>query len=541
MADVNKMSRTELVEEIRILNGKISDLDESLSEMTLYSAIIEQTAESIAVTNIDGEYIYINKSYENLRGYSKDELNSKGYKEKYPQEEQKKRIIAYDELMKKGIWNGELEFLRKDGVTVPTLCITVLIRNRIGHPVAIAGILTDITDLKKAEEGFRKARDEADKANALKSHFLASTSHEIRTPMNAIVGFTDILLEDETDPQKAEYLEIIKSSGNLLLDLINDILDLSKIEAGKYELNKTLFSFRETIESIKNIFTPSMEKKNLSFSVIIEDSIPENMYGDQRNIRQVLINIVGNSIKFTKKGGITIACASAGSDVIIEVIDTGIGIGADKLDIIFAPFRQAEDTISSVYGGTGLGLSISRKLLDLMGGGISVKSQPGKGSSFTIRIPMAVGGSSRIERSDGQKSTGAEVIYNLPGDIRKDITILVAEDNAVNLKLIKTYLKKLNFEHDAAANGEIALEMLKNKEYHVLLLDIQMPVMDGIETIKAIRNDRELKNLAVIALTAHAMIGDEKKFLDLGFNDYISKPVDKKLLYEKILKSQQGN
>lgn len=476
--------------------------------------------------------------------------------------------------------------------------------------------------------------------------FLASASHELRTPLNSILGFAQLLIEEEPEGEKLDKIKIIKDSGKYLLNIINDILDLSKIESGKILFEKINFLLINTIAHIQSIFYIQASDKKINFTVNIDETVPNLVLGDELRISQILINILSNSFKFTPENGKISLCCSYYKGVAHFIIeDTGIGIPKEKLKMIFKPFAQVDASTTRKYGGTGLGLTISKDLIKFMGGTIDVESEVDVGTKFFINIPIEsidvnkIGQSDDLQSSERNKaiemvdgwiskmgdekiyksvilsgianlperihlledaitnvdidnikfhahqikgftgSYGMDEIYkfaldiyneinNGPGDIekmKKDIgeikeiisiipeeyfkasqkieiqktskegaRILVAEDNPENQLLIRAFFKSINLNCDIAANGLIALEALRKNKYDILFLDMQMPVMDGLTTIKKIRDDEKLKNTYVVALTADTMKGYKERVLAAGCNDFLSKPIDKQLLIEKI-------
>ncbi len=539
--DYEEQSKQALIDFIHKLEGHVTDARQDLVRLGLYSSIVEQAAESIAVMDLNGNYLFFNKSYETLRGYTRDELINKKFKDVYSAEERCKREQAFEEVMAKGYWKGELDYQRKDGSYVPTSCTTVLMKDKNGHPVATIGLMTDITELKNAEMKMKEARDEAERANRLKSYFLATMSHEIRTPINAMLGFTEMLIDEESDAEKKTRLGLVLQSGKMLLDLVNDILDLSKIEAGQYEIVTAPFSMEETIRSVHVLFESAAREKGLDFRISLSDSLPGLVMGDQKRMRQIILNMASNAFKFTEKGSVGISCDYREGIAAIRVRDTGIGIEKDKQGVIFSEFSQADETISGRYGGTGLGLAICRKLLSLMNGSIAVDSELGRGSVFTVTIalPPAKG-----DEETGRNSRSAPVPeengVNPDGVIRdhiasgKNLRILVSEDDSINRKFIEASLKKIGFSCDQVPDGGAALEKMRRNRYDIVFLDIQMPVMNGEEVLAALREEGRLGSAYIIAQTAYALEEDEKKFISLGCRSYIAKPIDRHKLKMKI-------
>ena len=416
--------------------------------------------------------------------------------------------------------------IQKGGGTIPILKSVIPIKLK-GERVLLEAFM-DMSARKQAEIAMVEAKTVAETANKAKSEFLATMSHEIRTPMNAIMGFTELLLSEESDSDKKEKLQIISESAQNLLQLINDILDFSKIEAGKIELEKSPFSMKVLLNQAYSLFIFTAKEKRLDLVLDMEKSMPEYALGDELRIQQIMINLLGNAIKFTHSGWIRIQAGYQNGHFFLRVKDSGVGIPKESINHIFESFRQADSSTVRKYGGTGLGLAISSSLVKLMGGYIDVVSEPGKGSCFSIHLPLEVLNPETIE-SPGRIEREIQPLL-----AKKNIRILVVEDNAFNLKIVKAMLKSMNIAHGSAENGAIAMTMLETKTYDLVLLDMHMPVMDGMETITAIRNTPELKDTIVIALTANAIVGDREKYIKAGCNDYLSKPLKREILHKKI-------
>ncbi|MBP7737790.1 MAG: PAS domain S-box protein [Spirochaetes bacterium] len=537
--DYEQQSKQALIDFIRKMEAHMAEARKSLDRMGLYSSIVEEAAESIAVADLNGNYIFFNKSYEKLRGCTREELINKKFKDVYSDEEKRKRQKAFEEVMKRGYWKGELLYQRKDGSYVPTSCTTVLLKDKAGRPIATIGLMTDITDLKNAEMKMKEARDEAERANRLKSYFLATMSHEIRTPINAMLGFTEMLMDEETSEEKRSRLELVYQSGKMLLDLVNDILDLSKIEAGKYEIVTGPFSMAETLLSVQALFESSARDKGLAFTVETAGALPPLVMGDQKRMRQIILNMTSNAFKFTEKGSVRIGCDYRDGTATIRVEDTGIGIEKESQEIIFSEFSQADETVSGRYGGTGLGLAICKKLLSLMNGSISVESEPGRGSVFTVTIALPPAGKAESKGRDGATAAGSAG-PDPDKVLRKRIaagnppTILVSEDDPINRKFIEASLAKIGLSCDLAVDGGETIDKMRRKPYDIVFLDIQMPVLSGEEVLAALRKEGRLDGSFIIAQTAYAMEEDEKRFLSLGCSSYIAKPIDRHKLKAKI-------
>jgi signal transduction histidine kinase len=392
------------------------------------------------------------------------------------------------------------------------------------------------TELTIVNLSLKEAIDEVRKVNAAKSMFLASMSHEIRTPMNSILGFTELMLCEETDPNKREKLDIIHYSGNHLLGLINDILDLSKIEAGKMAIRCQEFSLTKLMYNIYNVMKVKADEKRLEFNFAFETIGDICIYADEKVISQILMNLISNAVKFTDSGSVSINATYHPNNFVVSVIDTGIGIPTDKLESIFEAFEQAHDTDTIHRDGTGLGLAITRKLVDLLEGSIHVTSKVGKGSTFTLKLPLPMRTNCTLAEkhslpdNETIQLSATEFHYKL-----KEIKILVVDDNAINQKLMKAVLLNLNLECELANNGESALQMLQEKRYHIVFMDIQMPGLDGMEALRIMKSNPSMEDVYVLAVTANAMEGDDEKYQSAGFDDYLTKPFRQETLREKLI------
>lgn len=392
----------------------------------------------------------------------------------------------------------------------------------------VCTVAHDITDRIQLEEELRQAKEEAIRNAKIKENFLANMSHEIRTPMNAILGFSELLLQTNLSTNQEDYSNAIYSSAENLLVVINDILDLSKIESGKFELDKFNFDFHQKIQTISTIFKINTTQKKLNYIVDIDPSIPTYMYGSPNRIIQVLMNLLSNAVKFTHQGFVKLIIKKVAhkEELLFEIIDSGIGISSEKLDYIFENFTQAEDYTTRVYGGTGLGLSISQKLVNLMGGQLDVRSELGKGSTFFFTIPFKAG------RAPLFQKTAIAATKTSPQ--KKQLKILAVDDNILNRKLIAAHLKLFNYTFDLATNGQEALDLAKANSYDLILMDIQMPIMDGLQATAQIRAIN--KTIPIIAITAHALKREKQKCIEIGMNDYLAKPFRKEELHELLIK-----
>ena len=391
--------------------------------------------------------------------------------------------------------------------------------------------------LEKEKVVAEGAKAVAEQANKIKSDFLAQVTHDLRTPLNAIIGFSNLLHNAEHNTDKKSKMDIIHKSGQHLLDLINELLDLSKIESGKLELHKTIFSLRKILNDYHNLFLIKAEEKNLKFTIDISDGLPPYFIGDKKKIRQILENLLGNAFKFTEAGEIILGCEYKDEMVIITVTDTGIGIRSDKQEKIFDLFSQGFEIMNKQYEGTGLGLAISKKLAQMMGGEITLKSKLRVGSTFTVKLPLKIGEAKKGVVLSYKEEQIADL--NEPGledNELLSLRILVTDDDQQCQILLGEMLKQINAKVDYAGNGKIAIRKLSEKKYDILLLDMQMPVLGGIDTISYIRKDDELKNLYVIAMTAFATKGQPERMIKAGCDDYLLKPIGMKDLTDKIKK-----
>ena len=399
----------------------------------------------------------------------------------------------------------------------------------------------DITELKLFELEIIEQKIKAENAVQAKQQFLSNMSHEIRTPMNAIVGFTNVILKTELNDSQKQYLDAIKVSGDALVVLINDILDLAKVDAGKMTFEKIAFNLAECIHKIVLIFEIKLKEKKLQFNLKLDDAIPNQIIGDPMRLRQIILNLLSNAIKFTDKGSISLdvkVLSQSKNKLNIEfkITDTGIGVANDKLESIFNNFEQAHAETSANYGGTGLGLAIVKKLVENQGGTITIKSEIHKGSSFLFTLEF---NTNNLQNHVPNNIARKDMICQ-SDVVLKNIKILVAEDVVLNQLLIKIILEDLNFEVDIADNGKIAIEKIKTDHYDLVFMDLHMPEMNGFEATKYIREEMK-SQIPIIALTADVTQVDIDKCLDIGMHDYISKPIDEALLYEKIVKVLNDN
>ncbi|MBA53768.1 MAG: hypothetical protein CMK89_04875 [Pseudomonadales bacterium] len=378
-----------------------------------------------------------------------------------------------------------------------------------------------------------QVNQQLEQALQVRSKFLANMSHEIRTPMNGILGMLELIDTPDMDAVHRNYIDIARRSGKTLLDLINDVLDLSKIESGKLELEQKPFSLRELTQDLCSLYSQQVKNKHLTIKVVVDAAVPDHIVGDRTRLWQVLTNLLSNAIKFTQRGGVILKLQmeyDEGQRILFKVMDTGIGIAAEKHETIFDSFQQADGTTTREYGGTGLGLSISRKLVTLMGGSLLLDSTPGKGSVFSFSIPCMI--------AEDDQINGIETPAKYMATDLSRYRVLVVEDNEVNQKVALGILKKLGVKHvHLAGNGLDAIQFLSRETVDIIFMDVQMPVMDGYDATRHIRNFEQMKTIPIVAMTANALDGDRELCLAAGMNDYLSKPVKLELVRQVLIRN----
>ncbi|HCE57861.1 MAG TPA: hybrid sensor histidine kinase/response regulator [Prolixibacteraceae bacterium] len=537
-------------EKREIANIELEAIGQSLKLASQYSlSLIEASRDPLVVISPEGKITDMNDALVNITGVSRGELKDTDFLN-YFTEPQKARHVYQEVFAKESVADSPLTIRHANGKLTDVLFNGSVYKDDFGNVLGVVIVARDVTDQKRianelneaivfaglsveiAEEAKVKAESAtliAENAVKAKQQFLSNMSHEIRTPMNAIIGFTKVLLKTELTAKQKEYLEAIKLSGDALIVLINDILDLAKVDAGKMVFEQTPFKMAASISSMVHLFETKIQEKNLKLIKEYDKNIPDVLVGDPVRLHQIILNLVSNAVKFTSEGKITVSVKLLSEDekkanIRFSVTDTGIGIPADKISKIFENFQQASSGTSRLYGGTGLGLAIVKQLVESQGGTIHVESVINEGSTFSINLSFLKTTSDAETESD---------IVKLDTDL-KNIRVLVVEDIVLNQLLMKTLLDEFGFERDIAENGKIAIEMLHQKAFDVILMDLQMPEMNGFEATDYIRNTMKL-DVPIIALTADVTTVDLAKCKLVGMNDYIAKPVDERLLYSKIV------
>lgn len=524
--------------DINVLGISSDITDRKLAEQQLlesnerYNLAVDGSSDGIWDWDIVKNKVYFSARWKSILGYNPDEVKDDfevWKKLVHPQDLPKFLKTLKDYLTGKiHTYEPEYRMKHKNGSWVWILARAAALWNEEGAPYRMAGSHTDITLRKLQESEIIKSREEAEKAAAVKSEFLSNMSHEIRTPMNAIIGLTNILMDRGFKGKDYENLKAIKFSANNLLVIINDILDFSKIEAGKLTIENIDFDLKEMMSSLYNSFNFIAEDKGLKLKFKIDKDVPDVIKGDPVRINQILVNLINNAIKFTPSGSVTVYVHCENSFIVFNIRDTGIGISELNRKKIFQSFTQAYSDTSRKYGGTGLGLAITKRLVALMKGKIGLKSEVGIGSEFIISIPLISGDSSNIK----QKVSNQKEVVDLTG-----MNILLAEDNEMNKYVIQQMLKRLNANVQLADNGREALSLLDLKKFELLLLDIQMPELNGFDVIDIIRKystGHINYNIPVLAITADVFPETKKKAYEHGMNGIITKPFEEKDLLREI-------
>lgn len=486
--------------------------------------VVSKTENSMVIADKNGKIEWVNEGFERLTGFSQQEVvetygdmllrnNLSGLNPRSPHYKtltEEKRSVSY-----------ESKNYSKDGKELWVFTTITPVLDSTGEITKIIAIDSDISERKEVEFELILAKQKAEKLAHTKEEFLANMSHEIRTPMNAIMGMAELLKETKLDHKQQEYLKSISFASENLLTLINDVLDLAKMEAGEMKFENVPFDLRQLLDSIGGMLQFRVNEKNLEYRCNVDNEVPKELKGDPTRLNQILLNLLGNAIKFTEKGFVELnvkPLSKADNEVELqfEVVDTGIGIPKSKQKSIFESFKQGENETTRRYGGTGLGLSIVKKLLHFQGGDITVDSTPDEGSTFRVVIGFKVNSHSQPKPVEEQVNGGH-------GQDLAGVNVLVVEDNELNQILAVEFLNKAGASSQVASNGKEAVEKVDSTKFDIVLMDIQMPEMDGYEATKTIR--KKGNQVPIVAMTAHAFQGEREKCLSAGMDDYLTKPI----------------
>ena len=523
-----KKARAEAERLLEEKSREIYQLNQKLHEdARLLEATVINAKDGIVITdadfNNDGpKIIYANKAFSHITGYDLDELIGQNPKMLQGVDTDRGVLDDLKESLSSGqSFQAELKNYRKNGIPYWLEISIVPVKNDEGKVTHFAAIERDVTQQKKTQKELKEKKEQAEAANVAKSVFLANMSHEIRTPLNGIIGMIDILESTNLDDKQKYYVDTFKKSSNSLLEIINNILDLSKLEAGKMEIKEKDFELFKTLENTKRLYTPIADQKNIYLKIEKTLEVPRFIKIDENKLVQIVSNLLSNAIKFTKKGGVTISVSKSKNEqkLLFEIKDTGIGIDEENLSKLFEKFSQVDQSSGKKFGGTGLGLAISKELSYMLGGKIGVSSKIKHGSNFWFTIGY--------KKSNLTQSTYEETVQNnLKTKVDYHLNVLLVDDNFINREVASLMLEHFGCQVTTAENGEECLKVYPTQKFDLIFIDIQMPVMDGIEATTILR--KKYKNLPLIAaVSANAMEGDAEKYISAGMDDYLPKPITK--------------
>jgi PAS domain S-box-containing protein len=518
----------------KLVEADQKKLDQRLRDQQFYTrSLIESNVDALMTTDPSGIITDVNKEMEALTGCTRDELIGAPFKDYFTDPERAEAGIKLV-LSEKKVTDYELTARARDGKQTVVSYNATTFYDRGRRLQGVFAAARDVTERKRVEVELQQAKAAAESASRTKSDFLASMSHEIRTPMNAIMGIADLLAKTALSPEQDKYVQIFRRAGDNLLNLINDILDLSKVEASQLELERTGFSLNDHLEKVTEMVAARAHEKGLTLVCEIEPTVPTDLVGDPTRLQQVLLNLLGNAIKFTQSGEVSLRVARDADSSIptalrFTVSDTGIGIPAEKLGRVFERFTQADSSTTRRFGGSGLGLTISKRLVELMGGRIWVKSEAGKGSMFAFAVPFEIWAAAN--------RPAAMPVGTGPEPPLAALRILLAEDSADNCIITMAYLEDTPYRVEIAETGAIACERFAAGHYDLVLMDRQMPVMDGLTATRKMRAWEQANGrppTPIIALTASALKGDREKCLAAGCTAFLTKPIKQEVLLRAI-------
>lgn len=519
------LSRSKEVEEKQMERDRLLDI------------VFNAASVGISLTNSEGNFVRLNQAFVDILGWDMEELQGQSFTQIFIPEFREQAAIRHNRFLSgEEIPPEEWILKRKDGRTIH-LSASISLYNDDRDQRFVVTVISDITEKKKAETALLEAKKIAESAAKAKAEFLSNMSHEIRTPLNAVIGLTDLLIKGDEPEMHPRYIESIKYSADNLLVIVNDILDFSKIESGKIALENIQFSLHKVLEQVMKTMVFKANEKGLKLQLTVQKDVPNKLMGDPYRLNQILMNLTGNALKFTRDGGIYIDASvseltATSCHLKVTVRDTGIGIPESKLDKVFESFTQAYTDTTRLFGGSGLGLAISRNLARILEGDITVSSKVGKGSVFTLEIPFN-------RAAEDADSATDEILPETPdkADLSK-YRFLLVEDNLMNQFVAIQILKRWKARVEAAENGEIALQMLKKNHYDLVYMDLQMPVMSGYEATTRIRAGEaggHNVQIPILAMTADALHETKLRVLETGMDDFITKPLELDDLFSKTV------
>ncbi|MBF0588494.1 MAG: response regulator [Magnetococcales bacterium] len=523
---------------VLILSRQRSERAEAsaLRELEFQKQALDEHA-IVSTANVQGHITYVNDKFVAISGYTREELIGHNHRMVKSSEHSPKFYRQMWQRISSGRpWRGEVKNLTKDGAPYWVRATIVPFLNEQGKPFKYVSIRTDVTAMKALEAGLVAARDAAESAAKAKSDFLANMSHEIRTPMNAIIGLSHLSLQTRMTPRQRDYIEKVHRAAASLLRIINDILDFSKIDAGHLDMECIPFSLDTLLDNSASMVGFKVEEKGLALRVEMADDVPPYLLGDPLRLGQVLINLVTNAVKFTERGEVGISVALLGEEedgVRLEftVWDSGIGMSKMQIGRLFKAFSQADSSTTRKYGGTGLGLAISGRLVEMMNGSIRVESEPGEGSQFIFDVRLGVADERQVEGLNAQALAGAQRDHQ---QAISGARLLLAEDNEINQQVARELLAQAQVEIVVAENGREAVDRALSESFDGVLMDLQMPVMDGLSATRELRKEPRLAKLPILAMTANAMAGDREKCLEAGMQDHIAKPIEPAAMFATL-------